>query len=193
MDRHDHHPDTRLSELRSGTTAEQGLDFFDSLPPVGIEELEGFWQGADLPTGHPFDGLLGPLGWQGKQFDGPDGAHPLVFADRRGRRFDVNPRVVPLAAALRLAPLVRKSTVRRPTVPRPLAARMIRPLLPLARTSQPKARLRMTQYRGVLSATMIYDALPVNDIFRRVDSSTLLGAMDLRGPYPPFLFTLRQD
>lgn len=187
MEHEDHHPDTRLRALRSGTTPEEALTFFDSLPPVGIEELAGYWQGADLPTGHPFDGLLGPLGWQGKQFDGPDGAHPLVFADRSGRRFDVNPRVIPLAAALRLAPLVRKPTVR--TL---LADPVIRPLLPLTRTTRPKARLRMTEYRGVLTATMIYDALPINDVFRRVDSGTLLGAMDLRGPLPPFMFTLRQ-
>jgi hypothetical protein len=26
----------------------------------------------------------------------------------------------------------------------------------------------MTEYRGVVSATMIYDALPINDVFRKV-------------------------
>lgn len=186
MEPEDYRPQIRLSDLCSGTTPEKALAFFDSLPPVGIEELAGFWQGADLPTGHPFDGLLGPLGWQGKQFDGPDGAHPLVFADRSGRRFEVNPRVIPLAAALRLAPLVSKAAAGQR-----LVSRMIRPLLPLTRTTQPKARLRMTEFRGVLTATMIYDALPINDVFRRVDTGTLIGAMDLRGPHPPFMFTLR--
>ena len=33
----------------------------------------------------------------------------------------------------------------------------------------PLARLRMTEYRGVVSATMIYDSLPLNDVFRKVD------------------------
>ena len=186
MEHEDYGPETRLQALSTGTTPEESLTFFDSLQPVSIEELAGFWHGADLPTGHPFDGLLGPLGWQGKQFDGPDGAHPLVFADRGGRCFDVNPRVVPLAAALRLSRLVRNSTARTQ-----VAARLIRPLLPLTRTTKPKARLRVTEYRGVLTATMIYDALPINDVFRRVDNGTLLGAMDLRGPLPPFMFILR--
>ena len=42
-------------------------------------------------------------------------------------------------------------------------------LLPLVATSRPAARLRMTQYRGVVTATMCYDAHPIHDVFRRVD------------------------
>ena len=37
----------------------------------------------------------------------------------------------------------------------------------MLRTDEPKAWLRMTEYRGVVSATMIDDSLPINDIFAR--------------------------
>jgi hypothetical protein len=49
-------------------------------------------------------------------------------------------------------------------------------------------------YRRVLTATMCYDALPINDVFRKVDNDdTLVGAMDLRGLEMPFMFVLRRD
>jgi hypothetical protein len=44
----------------------------------------------------------------------------------------------------------------------------------------------MTEYRGVVSATMIYDALPINDVFRKVEDGTVLGAMDFRLIRQPF-------
>ena len=67
---------------------------------------------------------------------------------------------------------------------------MIRPLVS---TRQPKARLRLTEYRGVVTATMSYDALPINDVFRKIDDDTLVGAMDARGLEAPFLFVLRRE
>jgi Domain of unknown function (DUF4334) len=33
---------------------------------------------------------------------------------------------------------------------------------------------------GVVTATMSYDALPINDHFRRVDADTVIGVMDVR-------------
>ena len=63
----------------------------------------------------------------------------------------------------------------------------------MLQTEEPKARLRMTEYRGVVSATMIYDSLPINDIFRKVDDDTVLGVMDLRFTPQPFFFVLRRE
>lgn len=172
----------RLEILSRGSTSAEALAFFDSLPPVGIEDLTGSWQGAEVPTSHPLDGILGSLGWQGKQFDGPEAARPLVFSGKDGGLFEVNPWFVPLQTALRLGPFLRH----------PVTGRIIRPLLRLIRTTRPKARVRMMEYRGVPSATMIYDSQPINDAFRRVDANTLLGAMDMPGPHPPFMFSLRK-
>lgn len=60
-------------------------------------------------------------------------------------------------------------------------------------TRAPKARLRTTRYRGVDTATMLYDQLPINDVFRQLDDQTVLGAMDLRGLRHPYFFVLRRD
>ncbi|MCC3275866.1 DUF4334 domain-containing protein [Arthrobacter sp. zg-Y20] len=176
-------PDLMLRELSGGTTPAQASGFFDSLPPVRVQELTGSWQGAEVPTSHPLDGVLTRLGWYGKQFDGPDDAHPLLFAGGDGGPFDVNPWFVPLGTVLRLGPLLRQ----------PAAGRALRPLLQLVRTRKPRARLRMVEYRGVLSAAMVYDSQPIIDSFRRVSGNTLLGAMDYRGPQGPFMFTLRRS
>jgi Domain of unknown function (DUF4334)/GXWXG protein len=175
-------PQARLRVLQRGTAPETALAFYDGLDPVGVEELTGSWRGEGLPTGHPFDGLLETLGWHGKRFDAPDAAHPLVFDAGAGRLVSVNPAFVPVAVLVRHPRLLHA----------PLAARLFRLVRPLVTTSEPKARLRLTQYRGVLTATMCYDALPINDAFRKVDDDTLVGAMDLRGLDTPFLFVLRR-
>ena len=63
---------------------------------------------------------------------------------------------------------------------------------PLLYTDRPKARLRTVEHRGVATAAMVYDALPIIDVFRRVDDDTMLGLMDLRGLPQPFFFLLRR-
>jgi hypothetical protein len=40
---------------------------------------------------------------------------------------------------------------------------------------------------------MVYDALPIIDVFRRVGPDTVIGAMDMRGLPAPFLFLLERD
>jgi hypothetical protein len=40
---------------------------------------------------------------------------------------------------------------------------------------------------------MVYDALPIVDVFRRISPGTLLGLMDLRGLTDPFFFLLQRD
>lgn len=175
--------DVRLRGLQRGTTHEEALAFYDSLEPVSVDEMIGSWRGEGLPTGHPFDGLLEALGWHGKRFDAPDGAHPLVFDAGAGRRVSVNPAFVPVPVVVRHPRLLHT----------PLAARLFWMIRPLVATRKPTARLRMTHYRGVVTATMCYDALPINDAFRKVDDDTLVGAMDMRGFDTPFLFVLRRE
>ncbi|GAA1005332.1 DUF4334 domain-containing protein [Nocardiopsis tropica] len=171
-----------LRGLQAGATLDEALALYDSLPPVRVEEMIGSWRGAGLPTGTPMDGLLEVYGWQGKRFDSPDEAHPLVFGGRRGL-FSTNPAGLPLGAMVRASPLLRLGPV----------AALGRAAIALRRTRSPKARLRMIEYRGVPTATMSYDALPINDHFRRVDERTLLGVMDLRGLQNPFFFLLLRE
>ncbi len=55
-----------------------------------------------------------------------------------------------------------------------------------------KARVRMMEYRNKVSATMIYDYLPINDVFRKVDDNTVLGLMDFKRISQPFFFLLNR-
>jgi GXWXG protein/Domain of unknown function (DUF4334) len=178
-----HAGQARLRELQRGTTPEAALAFYDTLAPVGVAEMIGSWRGEGLPTGHPFDGLLERFGWYGKRFDGPDHAHPLVFSSGSERTMQLNPAFVPIAALIRHQGLLRA----------PFVARLFSVLRPLFSTRKPKARLRLMVYRSVATATMCYDALPVDDAFRKVDDDTVVGAMDLRGLETPFLFVLRRE
>ena len=173
----------RFRALEDGTTLEAALSFYDSLPPVRVEEVLGSWRGSSLPTGNPFDGLLERFGWYGKRFDDAETVYPLVFKRRDGSLYAVNPSFVPVGLLVRFPSQLH----------RPVVAKLFTALRGVIATTKPHARLRLTEYRGVVSATMCYDALPVNDVFRKVDDQTLLAVMDLRGMERPFLFALRRE
>ena len=170
-----------LASLEPTTTTERALAFFDGLPAVRADEILGRWKGRELATGHPMDGVLAASGWYGKQFDSVEKVHPLLVA-AGGSLFPMEPRRVPLKLVAGL--------------PRSLVAKgrpLIGVLEPWLRASKHRARLRNLEYRGVVSASMIYDHLPIIDTFRRVDDDTLLGAMDLRGLRAPYMFVLARD
>jgi hypothetical protein len=54
------------------------------------------------------------------------------------------------------------------------------------------AALRRVEYRGVVTATMVYDQHPIFDHFRKVDAHTVLGVMDRKGDEMPLYFYLRR-
>lgn len=172
--------------IRDGVgTTEEAYALFDALAPVAIDAMVGTWRGAEFFTGHPMDGLLSAAGWYGKRFDDSESAHPLLFyTPGRTEAFAIDPGKVPAQLAgfdsLPLRPHAGLHWV-------VLAAR------PLLQTHQPKARLRMLECRGVVSAAMLYDDLPIIDLFRRVDDHTMLGMMDMRGMARPYFFLLHRD
>ncbi len=63
----------------------------------------------------------------------------------------------------------------------------------LSQTRKARARLRTTRYRGTDTATMMYDQLPINDVFRRISDDAVIGAMDLKGSPAPYFFVVRRD
>ena len=161
------------------TTAE-ALAIFDAAPPVSIDEMIGEWRGAGVHTAHPMDGLLERYGWYGKAFIDAETVHPLLFATNGATPVALDPRLMMI-----------EWVWNRRLAHRSIVAAVFSALRPLLRTSRPRARLRMLSHRGVVSATMVYDHLPINDVFRRVDAGTRIGLMDMRGMSPPFFFLLR--
>lgn len=171
-----------LDEHRDGADPSQVRALFDALPGVAVEELTGRWRGSGLRTGSPLDGLLEAYGWYGKEFLDADRVHPLLFVDRLGRARPVNPALLPVGLLRARPGTARVGAVRR-------AFALGRPLL---WTDRPAARLRTVVHRGTPTAAMIYDALPIIDVLKRVDAGVLLGSMDLRGLPEPFFFVLRR-
>lgn len=171
--------------LANGTaTTSEALAICDALDPVDTDFMLGAWQGSGFDTGHPMDGLLEAFHWHGKCFESPEHVHPLVFRTLRGGVTCVNPTLMAPGLALSL----------RVHLPRhPVAGRLFQLALPLFSTSRSKARLRMTGYRGKISATMIYDKLPINDVFRRIDDNSVFGIMDYKGMEQPFFFRLDRE
>jgi hypothetical protein len=55
-----------------------------------------------------------------------------------------------------------------------------------------KATLRMVSYRGVSTATMIYDRHPIFDHFRKLGDDRVMGVMDRKGEAAPLCFWLRR-
>jgi hypothetical protein len=163
-------------------TTEQAFTRFDGLPPVEIPFLLGSWTGESFPTGHPLDGALEAFHWHGKRFDSLEEVHPLVFAGLGGALVHVNPARLPIG--LLRAPWVGRLA--------PLGG-LFPWVAPLVSTRASAARLRATLYRGRVSATMVYDAWPILDVFRRLDGHTLLGVMDCKGMKQPFFFVLRRE
>ena len=171
-----------LARLEPACTTEQALAFFDSLPAIRAEEITGRWRGRELGTGHPMDGLLEASGCYGKQFHSVDAVHPLLFRAPDGEVFAVDPRRVPLGLADRV-----------PAAAMERGKGLLGVLKPALRTRRHRARLRNLEHRGVVTAAMVYDHLPIIDVFRRVDDDTLLGVMDLRSSPQPYFFVLARD
>jgi hypothetical protein len=172
-----------LDAHREMVPPDEALAYFDSLPVVAPGEMLGRWRGSALPTGSPLDGLLEAYGWYGKEFLDDESVHPLLFTDRSGSPRPVDPRLLPMGVLRDYAGFLQMWPLR-------TAFTRLRPLL---FTEKPRARLREVTHRGVVTAAMVYDALPIIDVFRRVSDDVRLGAMDMRGLPSPFLFVLTRD
>lgn len=171
-----------LSILEGGqATTDQALELFDRLAAVDLEFMIGRWQGRGLPTNHPMDGWLEALNWYGKEFIDTEQVHPLLFRSVQNSIIKVAPQASLMLWALRL-----------PVLKQPFFKLALALGTRLLKTDRSQARLRMMAHRGALTATMIYDYLPINDYFRRVDSQTVLGVMDFKPISQPFFFLLRR-
>ena len=163
----------------SKATTEEALKAFDSLEPVSVDFMHGRWKGSDIITGHLLDGVFDASGFYGKIFLDNEEVHPLVFfAEDKKELYAVNPALMPFRMELPKTKMMER------------IMNMGRFLL---ETKKSKARLRNLEYRGRVSATMIYDEIPIKDTFVKIDDNKVLGAMDLKGNPEPFFFILERD
>ncbi len=161
---------------------EEALELFDSLESIDIDFMIGRWRGKEISTGHPQDGVLAATRWYGKEFEDAETVHPLLHQTGSGQLFRVRPRPTLVHLSLRM-PILKSKPFR------PLSLLITR----LLKTNKSQARARMIEYRGKVSATMVYDFLPINDHFRMIDDNSVLGMMDFKGLQDPFPFVLQRD
>ncbi len=172
------------AQAQGKVSGDDALAIFDALEPVETDFMLGAWKGEGFETGHPMDGMLERCHWHGKRFETTEHVHPLVFRKRNGDLASVKPLLaMPGLGLLDKLPMLKSEA----------AGSVFQVLIPLLTGQKSAARLRMTTYRGKPSATMVYDNLPINDVFRKVDDDTVLGVMDLKGMKTPFFFVLRRD
>jgi hypothetical protein len=153
--------------LEDGASQAEAFRLFDQLEIVDFETMWGLWRGSEIITGHPLEGLLTAAGWYGKRFENAETVYPLVFENSDGTLFSGNPALLPLSLPFeRISPQAVS-----------IGMRLVRPFFTTGKSS---ARLRMTDYRGKSSASMIYDTKAIIDVFRKVDEQTLMGVMDIK-------------
>ncbi|WP_117170939.1 DUF4334 domain-containing protein [Paraliobacillus sediminis] len=153
--------------LRDGASQAEAFQLFDALEVVNFETMWGLWKGSEITTGQPMEGLLTAAGWYGKRFENPESVYPLVFQKPDGTLFTGNPALLPLSLPFDKVSLKSIS----------IGMKVVRPFFTTEKSS---ARLRIMDYRGKPSASMVYDAKAIIDIFRKVDETTLMGVMDIK-------------
>ena len=170
-----------LISQQETVTTEEALELFDSLDTVDLDFMLGRWKGSGFHTNHPMDGMLEALNWYGKEFVDADCVHPLLFSDGNNI-FKVDPNPLAFEWGMKV-PVIENEGMK------PVYSAATK----LLKTEESKARIRMMEHRGKVSATMIYDYLPINDVFRKVDQNTLLGLMDYKAIPQPFFFVLKRS
>ena len=161
--------DTLLKERKA--TTEEAFQLFDELEPATADFMLGRWKGYSVYSEHRLDGDLEDTGWYGKLFINAEEVHPLLFytADKK-EIYAVDP-----VSRMRDKALTNEKSTGG------------------EKTKQAKARLRNTEYRGRVCATMVYDELPILDVFVKIDETKVFGVMDMKGDPTSFFFILERD
>lgn len=171
-----------IDNLTKGMTTQQALNLFDSLEPIEVDFMFGRWVGAEIPTNHEMDGLLVAIGWYGKWFESENEVHPLRVLANDGSTYSMRPY-----------PFLMRLSLNFPVFRKPFMQPINKLTTRLIQTKTGEARLRMVDFRGKSSATMIYDRLPIHDHFRRIDDQTVMGLMDFKWTSAPYFFMLTRE
>lgn len=156
-------PSKNLEEylLEKIATRRDAFHFYDELDTVDISRMKGLWIRKKLPKASWFSESFSEINWYGKEFISSHSGYPLVMEKRNKERYYLNP------SALTFLPLRQGFTL--------LYKPSFLLFSPLLRTKRPKAVLEMTEYRGKVSATLLYERQDIKDIYRKIDDQTLFG------------------
>jgi hypothetical protein len=137
--------------------------FLDTNGPLPPATLLAYYDGLEPVT---IEHMLGD--WEGGVLaTGHDGERQMSLVHWDGKTFHSRDDVDPII-------------VRRPGEERPASPIM------------GKATLRMVEFRGQSTATMIYDKHPILDHFRKITDDLVMGVMDRKGEAAPLFFYLRR-
>jgi hypothetical protein len=146
----------RFNEL---TKAERVLteteveEVFNQLPAVSPEAMIGKWTGGSFNTGHPTHKQLEDYKWAGKDFHSINEVDPIMLWDDQGNRT----RYTEFGTArVRTEIDCQTFCVKRSSM----------------------LQIREVKFRGVVTAAMIYDKIPIIDYFHHVSEGVVMGAMD---------------
>lgn len=135
---------------------------FDTLNSVSIEMLTGTWKVDPSYTETSGGKMLIESGWWGARFVDAETVDPLLYPTPDGNAVfaaDLQAVLAVLSTGERDIPARRNEV----------------------ETSTPIGRLRMVEYRDVLTATLVYDQVPVLDYLRAIDRDTIVAAVEHRG------------
>ena len=119
--------------------------------PLDPGDLDALWAELDVVDAAQ---ILGP--WRGFAFPTGHPLHKALMASRwHGKRFDALDDAKPLICRAEDGSLYSDTT-----------------------TGRGEASLWMVEFRGEVTATMVYDGMAVFDHFKRVDDDTLMGVMN---------------
>ncbi|TWF49483.1 uncharacterized protein DUF4334 [Neorhizobium alkalisoli] len=158
------------------------IAWFNSLPPISPAELIGLWRGEGIPSGHPLDGVLENLNWFGKRFHADLRADALLFQWRPGRLVPLDPRRIPIRAALKLATFGKT----------PVAKNWFSYLHQMIRASGTTASVKLRMIDDGETAAMVYDTKPIVDFFRRIGDDEIAGMMIIEQDQRRYFFRLHR-
>lgn len=173
-----------INKMRTeGVSQKEAYEFFDSLDPVNAKMMKGKWKGSECITGHELEGLLTVAPWYGKEFLDPETVCPLVMENKRGELYCIAPRKIFKFADRPFVLNFAKKIAEKNRSGKHFDSHKLDPLMKFFKTGASCARLREIKYRGTVTSAMIYDELPIIDVFRMLDENTVLGVMDIKGQF----------
>jgi len=146
--------------------------FFDQLPPVELEFMVGTWRYANVPSNNRQDYLLEMIDFHGKRFYGADTNYQVdpVICWSGGKLIRVGSMPYWLFKRIPETTPSREQPVRRAILHKYNQCCV----LPFSQTKEPHAHNMIVEHRGVCTTAMVYDHMPMVDVFKKVDDNTIM-------------------